>query len=321
MRDSSRATRAPCSLGMLALIMHRPPTLPYGEELKSWPDADSPFSSRCSVSHSSSRSWASACCMSLVGREPSVPVERDARAARRRQPGRGGAGDVVGFLRGVRTSTVRSIVDNLRKAKVDPRIRAVLLKPTGFDSPFWGKVQEVRDAILDFKKSGKPVYAYLENGGDREYYLATAADKIYLMPSSLARPDRRRDLPGLPARHARQDRRVSGPAPHRRLQDRDQHVHREGLHARRTRRWTSRSTATCTNRSSRGIADGRKKTEADVRALIDRGSVPARRRARGRAGGRRAVRGSGGREAPRRGRRRAMWTATTTRASAGRRSA
>jgi protease-4 len=92
--------------------------------------------------------------------------------------------DVVGYLRGVRTPTVRGFVESLRKAKVDSRIRAVLVKPTGFESPFWGKVQEVRDAILDFKESGKPIYAYLEYGGDREYYLATAADKIYLMPST-----------------------------------------------------------------------------------------------------------------------------------------
>src|SRR5260221_6955608 len=92
--------------------------------------------------------------------------------------------DVVGYLRGTRTPTLRSIVDNLRKAKVDPRIRAVLLKPTGFGSPFWGKVQEIRDAVIDFKKSGKPIYAYLEYGGDREYYLATAADKVFLLPSS-----------------------------------------------------------------------------------------------------------------------------------------
>ncbi|HVH28457.1 MAG TPA: signal peptide peptidase SppA [Vicinamibacterales bacterium] len=92
--------------------------------------------------------------------------------------------DVVGYLRGVRTPTVRSFVESLRKAKVDSRIRAVLIKPTGFESPFWGKVQEVRDAMLDFRESGKPIYAYLEYGGDREYYLATAADKIYLMPST-----------------------------------------------------------------------------------------------------------------------------------------
>jgi protease-4 len=92
--------------------------------------------------------------------------------------------DVFGYFRGNRTPTVRSIVDNLRKAKVDSRVRAVLLKPSSFSSPFWAKVQEVRDAIVEFRKSGKPVYAYLEYGGDREYYLASAADRIYLMPSA-----------------------------------------------------------------------------------------------------------------------------------------
>ena len=92
--------------------------------------------------------------------------------------------NVVGYLRGSKAATVRSVVDNLRKAKVDARVASLLLKPTGFDSPYWGKVQEIRDAVLDFKKSGKPVYAYMENGGDREYYLASAADRIFLMPSS-----------------------------------------------------------------------------------------------------------------------------------------
>src|SRR5438132_1094500 len=70
--------------------------------------------------------------------------------------------DVVGYLRGSKTPTVRGVVDNLRKAKTDARVKAVLLKPTGFESPFWGKVQEIRDAVVDFKKSGKPIYAYLE---------------------------------------------------------------------------------------------------------------------------------------------------------------
>jgi protease IV len=92
--------------------------------------------------------------------------------------------DVFGYLRGNRTQTVRSVVDNLRKARVDSRVTAVLLKPAGFNSPFWAKVQEIRDAVIEFHKSGKPIYAYLENGGDREYYLASAADKIFLMPSA-----------------------------------------------------------------------------------------------------------------------------------------
>ena len=92
--------------------------------------------------------------------------------------------DVVSYVRGVKTPTVRSVVESLRKAKVDGRVRAILLKPTGFESPFWAKVQEIRDAVIDFRKSGKPVYAYMENAGDREYYLATAADKVFLMPST-----------------------------------------------------------------------------------------------------------------------------------------
>src|SRR4249920_1562252 len=120
----------------------------------------------------------------LFGREPAVPsnatlVLRVGGSLTELAPA-----DVVGYLRGSKTPTVRAIVDDLRKAKIDPRVKAVLLKPTGFQSPFWAKVQEVRDAVLDFKKSGKPVYAYLEYGGDREYYLATAADKIFLMPST-----------------------------------------------------------------------------------------------------------------------------------------
>ena len=56
--------------------------------------------------------------------------------------------------------------------------------------------------------------------------------RCFLMPSSPLDLTRRRHLRAVPARHARQDRRLSRPAPHRRLQDGGEHVHREGLHAR-----------------------------------------------------------------------------------------
>jgi protease-4 len=92
--------------------------------------------------------------------------------------------DVVTFIRGARTPTVRTIVETMRKAKTDSRVSALLLEPTGFSAPYWGKVQEIRDAVLDFKSSGKPVYAYLQYADERNYYLATAADRIFLMPSA-----------------------------------------------------------------------------------------------------------------------------------------
>ena len=92
--------------------------------------------------------------------------------------------DVVGQLVGRNVTTVRSFVESLRLAKRDPRITGVLLLPSSFESPFWAKVQELRDAVLDFRKSGKIVVAFLEYGGDREYYLASAADRVFLLPTS-----------------------------------------------------------------------------------------------------------------------------------------
>jgi len=93
-------------------------------------------------------------------------------------------GDVIGELVGRTDATVRGLIENLRLAKRDPRITSVLIKPFPFESPYWAKIQELRDAVLDFRKSGKTVVAFLEEGGDREYYLASAADRVFLLPTS-----------------------------------------------------------------------------------------------------------------------------------------
>ena len=94
------------------------------------------------------------------------------------------ADDVVGQVLGREGSTVRGFVESLQKAKRDPRVTGVLLLPSTLELPYWAKVQELRDAILDFRESGKPVVAFLEYGGDREYYLASAADRVLLLPTS-----------------------------------------------------------------------------------------------------------------------------------------
>ena len=79
--------------------------------------------------------------------------------------------------------TVRSVVDSLRKAKVDRRVRSVIVRPAG-TAALWGKVQEVRDAIADFRSSGKPIVGFLEYGGEQEFYLVSACDKVFLMPTA-----------------------------------------------------------------------------------------------------------------------------------------
>jgi protease IV len=92
--------------------------------------------------------------------------------------------DVVGQFLDRGTGTVQQFVETLRRAKTDARIAGVLIAPATLDLPYWAKLQELRDAVFDFRTSGKPVTAFLEYGGDREYYLASAADKVYLLRSS-----------------------------------------------------------------------------------------------------------------------------------------
>lgn len=84
---------------------------------------------------------------------------------------------------GVRqTQSFTSLLTQLRKAKVDKRVGAVLLD-INFPGIGWGKADELRDAIKDFRESGKPTYAYMEIGTNKDYYIATAAEKIFLPPS------------------------------------------------------------------------------------------------------------------------------------------
>ena len=90
---------------------------------------------------------------------------------------------LTGYLLGGRTLSVHDVWESFRKAKVDDRIRCVLLR-LGYLECDWAKISEVRDAVRGFRESGKKVYAYIEEAPefDKEYYLATACDRIILHP-------------------------------------------------------------------------------------------------------------------------------------------
>jgi protease IV len=90
----------------------------------------------------------------------------------------------IPFLQSKVPVTVENVWSSLRKAAVDPHIRAVLLEPGG-PSIGWGKMQEIKADLDQFKKSGKPIYAYLKAPNLRDYYLASGANKIYIEPESL----------------------------------------------------------------------------------------------------------------------------------------
>jgi protease IV len=77
--------------------------------------------------------------------------------------------------------SLTGLISQFKKAKVDKRIKAILLD-VNMSGIGWGKAEEIRDAITDFRSSGKPVYAFIEFGLNKEYYIATACDKIIVPP-------------------------------------------------------------------------------------------------------------------------------------------
>lgn len=91
------------------------------------------------------------------------------------------ADELSSRLFGGETNSLSSLLLQLRKAKADKRIGAVILD-IGMLGGGWAKADEIRDAVAEFRKSGKPIYAYMEFGSNKEYYVATAAERVYLPP-------------------------------------------------------------------------------------------------------------------------------------------
>ena len=83
--------------------------------------------------------------------------------------------------------TITDLLAGLRAARTDDRVKALVAKVGGKPIGL-GVAQELRDAIITFRSSGKPTWAWAEtfgefSAGNVPYYLATAFDTIYLQPS------------------------------------------------------------------------------------------------------------------------------------------
>jgi protease-4 len=207
----------------------------------------------------------------LVGREPAVPARSTLVLRLSGDLGEGGPEDVFGqYLPVRRPTTVRTVVENLRKARVDPRISAVLVVPSGFTTPYWAKLQEVHDAIVDFRRSGKQAIAYMEYGGQSEYYVAAACDRIFMVPTSTL------DLTGVASYllFLRGTLDKIGAVPDM-IHVGDYKTATNQL-TEKTLTPAHREMVTWLNRDLydqlvRAVADGRKKSEAEVRRLLDEG--------------------------------------------------
>lgn len=71
----------------------------------------------------------------------------------------------------------------IEAAKSDDRIQGIYLRMNGGGGPMGSALlEELREAVMDFKQGGKFVVSYNETYSQGAYYLASAADKIYLQP-------------------------------------------------------------------------------------------------------------------------------------------
>ena len=207
----------------------------------------------------------------MVGAEPTVAARSTLVLRIDGDPVEGGPGDAFTSLLPVeRSRSVRDLVTTIHKAKVDRRVAALVVRPTGLTSPYVAKIQEVRDAILDYRRSGKPAVAYLESGGQTEYYLATACERIFLAPSSPL------DLTGMASYEVflrgTLDKIGAVPdmlhigayktAPNQLTEKTFTPEHREMAESLNTDAF---------EQLVKAIADGRKRGEPEVRALLDRG--------------------------------------------------
>ncbi len=76
------------------------------------------------------------------------------------------------------------ILKDLEKAKADENIKGIFLRLSNVPSGT-ATLGEVRDALLDFKSSGKFIYAYADIFTQKSYYLATVADSIFMTPEGM----------------------------------------------------------------------------------------------------------------------------------------
>ncbi|MEI6062446.1 MAG: signal peptide peptidase SppA [Bacteroidota bacterium] len=77
---------------------------------------------------------------------------------------------------------LNDIISNLRKAASDPKVKGIYLELSDIPAG-QATVEEIRNALIDFRKSGKFIVSYSESYTQKAYYLASISDKIYLNPA------------------------------------------------------------------------------------------------------------------------------------------
>ncbi len=80
-----------------------------------------------------------------------------------------------------RGRTLLEVLDLLRTARRDPSVEAVAVRIGRLDAG-WAELEELRQAVLRFRETGRRAFVYLESPGHGEYYVATAFEQIVAPP-------------------------------------------------------------------------------------------------------------------------------------------
>jgi protease-4 len=95
--------------------------------------------------------------------------------------------DIVGQLTGQVSENMGldDIINSIKKAKDNEDIKGIYLESGLFSIDTPASAHAIREALLDFKKSGKWIVAYGDSYTQTAYYICSVADKVYLNPQGM----------------------------------------------------------------------------------------------------------------------------------------
>lgn len=95
-----------------------------------------------------------------------------------------GTDNPIGFLNGSDTTIdgLNDIISAIHKAKDNENIKGIYIQADGMATDSPASLHAIREALIDFKKSGKWIISYSDGYSQSEYYLCSVADQILLNP-------------------------------------------------------------------------------------------------------------------------------------------
>jgi protease IV len=89
------------------------------------------------------------------------------------------------FAASVNNLGLFQIIESIEYAAKDDKVDGIYLNLTSIPQTGWASLKSIRSALLDFKNSGKFIYAYSEVYSENSYYLASVADSVFMAPEGI----------------------------------------------------------------------------------------------------------------------------------------